>query len=194
MTHQTTIEKTHSNFNPFFIDGKEINQIIFFRDGKIVSKSRWFDSNNITPKIYFDFLIPKKLKLDLNTKQAFYMKDVSDNHYRSNKYNVYIHGDLVNFKNLGEIEAWDTDTHISYEEKYSFEVVCERYSKGYSTDETLTPKKWTIEFTTNYITRQIEKPFYKEVTDAETLLKAKGINLNSYDLQNIIKHFKLISK
>lgn len=176
-----------NGYNPYFYEGREIKNIIFFKDGKILGKTRWFTSNNEYPTIAFDFSIVKKIKEDLQGKQAYYMKAKNDSFIRETTYNLYIHADLVNFKSLGEKIHMDTDTYTSYIEQYEVTVWA-------STRDSQAVEERTIRFTANQVSRSEEKDFQKEINAVEAMLKDKGVKLPSYELQQLLKHFTITPK
>jgi hypothetical protein len=179
--------ETIPGFNPFFFEGKQIKKILFFRDGKILGETDWFLSNNETPKVYFDFEISRKIKIDLQTKQAFYTKAKQEYYTRDVEYDLYIHADLVNFKALGEKEHIDTDTHTSFIEHYSVDLFC--LMRGFSNFQ-----MHTITFTARRVSRTETKEFGNEIERIGKMLKEKNVNIPSYELQYLVKFFNVTPK
>lgn len=68
-----TILSRESGYNPFFLDEREVEQLIFFDKGQIVTRVRWFGGNNSYKQIILPFEIKKVIKEDLNKKSAFRM-------------------------------------------------------------------------------------------------------------------------
>jgi hypothetical protein len=184
---ETVIEKSIACYNPFYFGNKEINRILFFKDGNVLGETRWFYSNNETPKVIFDFPIQKKLKVDLQTKQAFYVKAPQERYERETKYNLYIHADLVNFKQLGEVVAYDTYTHTSYIKQYSVDLLC-------TWRDQTEPSLRTITFTAPTVSRSVDKPFQSEINSVKAMLEAKGVKIPSYELHQLLIHFNVTPK
>jgi hypothetical protein len=183
---------TQACYNPFFFEGKVIQYLVFYKDGKELGKTKWFgDSNNRTPEVYFPFDIPKKLKLDLTGKGAFYMKAHSEGYSRDSAYNIYIHADLVNFQHKGEKVHSDCDTYTSYIEHYSADIFCKRPSWG---DADATPALHTLHFTAPLVSRSEKKELGKQVDALAEICKEKNIRIGAYELQQLMKHFDITLK
>ena len=100
---------TSAHYNPFFMDGLEIDHIIFYRDGKEIASLNWFGTDNHYIVIYFPFEVKKAAKLNLNRQDAFYMRSKTA---WKRCYNLYIHADLTDLKSLGRedyLSDWDRD-------------------------------------------------------------------------------------
>ena len=73
----------HSGFRPYIIDGKEVNQIHIIKDGKetFSTSQGWLEDNGKghysskdVDEIHLDSKPKRKIKVDLNSKESFYIK------------------------------------------------------------------------------------------------------------------------
>lgn len=102
---KTTIKQDQSFFNPYFFEGKQVQNIYFFTKEGIKANTKWFGrSNNEHPEIVFNFEIKRKLKPDFNLNHGFYLKN-NERHFEGiniylplSKFNYEIKENVLNYK------------------------------------------------------------------------------------------------
>lgn len=201
----TTLTQHESWFNPMYLDGKEINHIIFFDNvtGETIlepdnNNVRWFgNSNNDYPTICFEFEFKRKNIIDLKSKSAFYTSYKYKYSMDKGKIVLYIPVQLLeNFKVQKNVFQFETDLDKKYFDVFSFDTIAtkktgkfdkEQDKVIYSTDE---PIKQTLTFHSYYKTKL--KKFGAKVEETETILKENGITISSYDLTKLLKKYELV--
>lgn len=110
--------------------GNNINNIYFYNNGVVLGYVNELQEHEIkndklssvydgTPEeIVIDFEIKKALKLNLNRKDAFYIKNSEARYSFEKPYNLYINSDLVNFELLGDVLAVEMKHEKNYLEAY----------------------------------------------------------------------------
>jgi hypothetical protein len=174
-------------YNPYFYGSHEIKYIIIFKDGEVLASVRWFGSNNEYKTVNFDFPIERKIKEDLTKKQAYYKPVKSDSYERGLFADIYIHADLVNFKALGERVHMDTDTYTSY--IFDYEISLTATTRD---SQEMLPRR--VRFSADRVSRTEYKEFQKHIDRVETMLKEKNVQIPSYELQQLLKHFDVTPK
>jgi hypothetical protein len=177
---------THPMYNPYYVDDREVNKIIFYKDGKELVSTKWFDSgNNIYPTIYFDFEIKRKNKVDMSTKQAFYVKAKKDWYDKESVYDLYIPAEFVGLEELGEKVFIETDTYTSYCNHFRVHI----FADGLHDNEC----EFEINFHSN-VTRTVKSDFGTKVATLEAEFKEKNINVTSYHIEQILKYYDITPK
>lgn len=177
----STIVKNANWYNPMFFEGRELTNIVIYKDGKIIyeSKCGWFGhgTNNSIDKIEFPFEIKKANKLNLDRKDAFFHKGV-----------LYLHQDLLDIKQTdSDVVICESWTSKMYGDKFELtlpHVICNGKEFKDST------------FTTNlqYIKRHEETEEWKESSRLSQEMKELGIRVDEYDARKILQHYQLIKK
>lgn len=169
-----TLVKTSEIYNPFFLNGLEIKNIHFFKDGKIVFSSRWLSNGNnkVKSKLEIDYSgkpIVNKRKIDLNSKDCFRVSN-----------ELYLNIDCLN------IEYSEVKTEFKDSYKYAYEVILKgvRYNDRYSPTEN-TELKFE-----SYI-RLEDKPHVKRLKEVANKLSEKlGRTIYTSDVKPIIEVLK----
>jgi len=110
--------------NPFFYEGKEINYLNFYKEGKVIACINWFSSNNVYKTLEFDFEIKKAIKINLNRKDCFLVRN--DKKW-CKSYDLYIYADLVQLQSVGVSEGAKCWYHIETHENFEVKLYGERY-------------------------------------------------------------------
>ena len=98
--------------NPYNYNGKQIDAIVIYKDGKIIHSFKWLGNNNKYPEVYFDD-IKKRMSVNLDKKEVFINKD-----------RIYIHSDICQFKELEEVFDYETPTYKRYKTAFSIVLNC----------------------------------------------------------------------
>lgn len=165
--------------NPFFFDGKAVDDIIFYNDGGIiVSVGRgWFGSNNDLDGLDVPEIVRKR-KIDI-TKKLNFVVPYSDGYHPYKQCHLYLYVDGTNItldkyitlnKTLGEHA---TDVHDVETYKGSILGVGFTFDKG-------------VNF------RRTE--FGLKVDKVAKLLKEKRISIDLYNLQKLLENFDIVEK
>lgn len=126
-----TILKTQTQgFNPYFINGKQINTIHLYKNGKVVSKFKWFGNNNTNPKIKLDFEIVNKRKHDFKIKGGFAIKEIK---YNEKVLNIYLNLDNFKHSEVEEIKR-NTAQSISKYSKISVDFTLTSINRSYDNE------------------------------------------------------------
>lgn len=119
MTHTTTQTTTELKVlrsgictNPYEYNGKQLQAIVIYKDGKELHSFKWLGNNNKYPEVYFDD-IKNRRTIDLNRNEVFY-----------NDAKIYIHADICQFKVLDEIFDYETPTYKRYKTAFSIVLNC----------------------------------------------------------------------
>lgn len=186
---------TSVGWNPFDYCGQQINNILFYRDGKVVAKTDWFDSNNYYKWIEFDFDIKNAKKINLERTDAYLIRhDKCSGVIRA--YDLYIHADLVNlqFVKSNTFKTWD------YTRVNDVFTVCLHGSKRIPTkvgdDVKWIPKEddYVQQFECNYTFEDTpEKKQCKEIADSFNEI-THGNKFSYYDIERILEHYSITKK
>ena len=165
--------------NPFFFDGKMVNNIVFYNDsGIIVSVGRgWFGSNNNLDGLDVPEIVSKR-KTDI-TKKLNFVVPFYGGYYNCKQCHLYLYVDGTNItldkyitpgKSFGK---YDTDVHDV--ETYKGAIL----GVGFTFD------KWV-----NF--RRTE--FGLKVDKMGKLFKEKGISIDLYNLEKLLENFDIVEK
>lgn len=189
-----------SYFNPMFLNGKEINHIVFYdaNEGKTLLEPdnenvRWFNSggsNNDYPLVQFPFEFKKANKIDLTRKDAFFTYYAYKYNFDKGKIVLYIPIHLLtDFKDLGEEERFQTDTEINYLHNYQFTTLAQKVEPVIINDEvewkTSELKPFNIQFHGYY---RIElKPLGKKIEEITEKVKTVYPGISKYTIEQIME-------
>jgi len=92
----TTIKQTNNFYNPYYLNGKKIDAIVFYKQGEKIGQTNWFkdfSSNNQYPEVYLPEEIKNKRKINLNSKDSFLAKTTEDIDTHNANYTLYLNLD-----------------------------------------------------------------------------------------------------
>lgn len=98
--------------NPYNYNGKQIDAIVIYKDGKELHSFKWLGNNNKYPEVYFDD-IKKRMSVNLDKKEVFINKD-----------RIYIHSDICQFKVLNEVFDYETVMYKRYKTEFTIVLNC----------------------------------------------------------------------
>jgi len=187
----TTIKQKQSFYNPYYLNGKKIDAIVFFKQGKKIGQTNWFTdfgSNNDYPEVYLPEQIKNKRKIDLNSKDSFLAKTTSDIDSYNGNYTLYL--------NLDNYYYTIEKLVPSHSDKYYNRFKDIMYIKLDALKRVLTVDKETKE--TNYITVddnytiKVEMNFISQRTKEQRsiekltkLLNSKNIDVSEWQIRQI---------
>lgn len=151
----TTIGRAKNWYRPYFVNGKEIENIVIYKDGEIIIHIRrsWFEEvyENFETKYHGDLLevsfdgpVKRANKLNLNRKDNFIYKQETATSTHGGRV-LYIHADNI-FKNYIEMpkmrEYKNKDFYLyGYKVNFKYEFKQdEMYLKYYKKGEKLEPE------------------------------------------------------
>jgi len=197
---KTTLSQQNIWFNPYFLDNKQVHKINFFdyKTGLIVFNTNWFSNfggNNDYPEISFPFEIKRRIKTNLDIKEAFYCAAVN-----IGEINVYIPIQLLeNFTHTKDVLEYETEIEITYTDIFSFDLECKKYAH-----------KLNEVGEVEYITLDSEVRTVKVDGKYKTVLKDKGIkiadimdtlkqdstlsNVSTYTIEKMLKYLDITIK
>ena len=183
-------------YNPFLFEGRYVDRFYFFQNGEIVASSDWFGGNNAYRWIEFPFDIKCKRKLDLNSKDAFYMSN-NDNLSGGRRWDIYIPVELCEgFEKKENVKGWTSATTQIWHDTFSFLV---KGSKRLPQKNDLGQIEWVYSEGTwrvgDSCNARIEKTeFGKLVDKTNEELREQGITIDDYNLTKILKAYQLKKK
>lgn len=176
------------------IGDKPVNDIVIYgnREKLFQIQNGYFELRNINgiTENVTSFKITEPVranKVNLSRKDNFY---VLDNEYyakwKERRYILYIHESEIKVNKVTEIVSCKTDTKIYYIDiaDLSFLHGCTTRNNSYT----------NIIVNRRFITRVELTEFGKKVGEVEKSLKEKNININTFDLEKIVKYYDLIEK
>ena len=183
-------------WNPFFLNGYEINRIKFYKDGEVLASTDWFENNNPYKWVALPFEVKNARKINLTRTDAYLIRN--DKSYSIGKqYDLYICADLV------ELEYIHTSRHevlmqIETHEQYSVKLHgCKRIYKGggpYLPKYEYIEDDYIQKFDCNYTFVDTEKKQLCEQLAEEfnTLIGYK--NFSCYDVEKLIDNYEITKK
>ena len=186
---------TTSCYNPFFVHGKEVRRIVFYGDGKEIASVNWFGSNNVYKSITLPFEVKRALKVNLDRRDAFYVKSKPDYPYGP-EYDLYIFGELLGLKFLktAEFKSW---SDIRHNDVYQVNLhgVRKNYVRNERGEAVRIEQDGDYEetFSCNYTFENTEE--YDKCEElANKLNKLCTKNLSAHDIHYILEKFDITEK
>ena len=191
---KTTLSREAKFYNPFIMDGKEINSIRFYNDGKVVVSSRWFGNNNSYKCIEFPFEVKKATKENLNRKDAYYLRS-SNNVCKS--YDLYIHTSLVDLQFVETKEDCNTWYSNRTKDVFTISLTGVRYCPKLDDFRNLVyeEKSGTFceKFDGNYTSEDTTE--YKRCKAlAEKMSNCAGKEISVFNVHDLLEHFDIKEK
>lgn len=177
-----TVLERRTYWNPFFCNGRQVNNIIFYNDEGIMFETHhgWFGTgdNKIDS---FDLVDEVKVRrataLNKMDKKDNFFVSVANLYSKDNKYDLYLYVDGNKIS---------LDKEEIKEEKFS-DTQIRRYAKR---TLTIYNKKIDLEETLKFI----QTDFGNKVENIQNELKELGIKLGSFELAQLLKHYDLVKK
>lgn len=216
---KTTIKQIEQGFNPLFLEtetGKnlEINHFVFYdyltgkevvnNEGSIYEfyeNIRWFNnsgSNNEFPILIFDFSIIKKKDHNLTRNYAYYVNYKSKYSFDKNKIVVFIPVQiLTNYKTEKDVFQFETETEKKYFDMFFFDV--KAVKREYRINDLKEIQYYNGELKTHTLKfhgyyKNVKTDLGKKIDLIKEVLDKNNININSSDIENIMKHFEITIK
>jgi len=188
----TTVSQSQIGFNPYFFNGKQIQNIYFYDNTGIVAKCRWFNdggSNNDFKE--FDLPtenIKRKNKVDYSKDVFFYIKN-DERH--SEGINLHIPINTIPHKFLGKQLNFETKTEKNFYDVLEIELSsvkrCHRLNDLQKIEYYYDEKKLnTITIKYKYSTEL--KPYGDKLKDLQEKIQnaLKVDHFSKYDIERLI--------
>jgi hypothetical protein len=193
MTSKIKIGKEVKGLNPYFYRGKELSNIIFFRDNKILYESTrgWLE-----PIHSITINEPKQAnKIDLNRQYNFYVpcKDI----YKRGSLILYVYVDNKEITISEPVEEIDyqTEYEINYRNKYTLKIDCTKYHYVKNNkDEFIKIEKPVHEIDLTKFSRIELKEKGNAINELEKELKDLNIDINYYSLKKLYENYTITRK
>lgn len=151
----TTIGRTEKWYRPYFVNGKEIENIIIYKDGEIIIHIRrsWFEEVDEDFKtkyhgdlleVSFDGPVKRANKLNLSRKDNFILKQETATSIHGGRC-LYIYADNIfkSYEEMKKIRDFHNKDYYLYGYKVNFKYEFkqnEMYLKYYKKDEKIEPE------------------------------------------------------
>lgn len=189
-----TVARGYNMWRPMVVNGKEINNIVIYKNGKELFKLNQgffkMKINNILSEDIISFKISeptKAIKVNLNRKDNFYILDKENfERWKERKYILYINEEEVKVNKIYESLLYKNDFEKNFIKTADLTFIygCSTKEKEY--------KEITVNslgITRKEITEKGEK-FNELLKDLED----KKIKINSYELKELLKYYDLVKK
>jgi hypothetical protein len=184
---------TSAGFNPYLLNCKTIDKIIFFKEGETITSVNWFGSNNNYPEMIINDEIKRKNNIDLNSKKPFFINIKQG--WDKGRIILYIPANLVKLTDKGEGIRYENENETQYQQNYTIEVECSKWEIEINDNGKLEYSKSVVEnrvIEFSECTIRVKKD--KLINDEQLKDEIKELcNLDIYmgDLQKILKHYTI---
>ena len=184
-------------------DGKEINNIVIYGDGKELYKSNQpyitiVDENNReydSQEIILVGDIKRANKVNLNRKDNFYVVDKENKYFSDKGYILYIHESEIKVNSVTEKVALKLKHEVNYKKVFNITLKGNIKYKEYDKDlhDYVSLVKNNVNITQRFYSKCELTEYGKKLKEIEEFFKNNKINITRYDLEKLIdKKDKLI--
>ena len=179
---KTILVKKESWYNPYFLNGMEVEKVNIYNENGVIFGFKWIGSNNITNDVVFDFETKKAIKLNFNRKDSFYIK-------KYGKITIYIYHELINYKYIGREEKYKTEMGYSLYDTFSITLNCKKilYKKVNDDFVSYYSEQGDFDFEIEVFVKSVDSSFAKECKQISEKCTEAGVNLSYYDIQRLKK-------
>ena len=172
-------------WNPYLNskNGKQVDEIKFFKNGKVIASAKWFSgsngSNNRFPQINLPTILKQKRNEDLTEKNCFLFHG-----------SIYIPADLVNFRDNGEKFDFECDYMTQYKSSFSIDIEAVEMKAELNEEGKVVYKNTEMMPTTItqfYKHRQVDKPNFIQAGQIANEIEKIGTKISRYDILSIMK-------
>jgi len=187
----TTIKQEQSFYNPYYLNGKKIDAIVFYKQGKKIGQTNWFKdfgSNNDYPEVYLPEQIKNKRKINLNSKDSFLAKTTNDIDPYNGNYTLYLNLDNY-YYTIEKLVPSHSDKYynrfkdIMYIKLDALKRVLildeETKEKNYITVD----NNYTIKVEMNFISQRTKEQ--RSIEKLTELLNSKNIDVSEWQIRQI---------
>ena len=180
------IGRNFLGLRPYYIDNKEVNNIIFYDDNGIITevKQGWLEGSQSQKFIFLkdveqiDIDTPiKRIKVNLTRKENFYIP--VKNYIDESCYCLYLYvdGEKIKVENLGEFVFDDSEISTMYSDKLFIKI------------NDISFYCWK-----KPINKIIEKPEYLKAKDIVEEMKKDGVSMSEFSVLQLLKKYEVEKK
>ena len=184
-------------------DGKEINNIVVYGNGKELYKSnqpyitivnednREYDSI----EIILEGDIKRANKINLDRKDNFYMVDKENKYFSDKGYILYIHESEIKINSVTEKVALKLKHEVNYKKVFNITLKGNIKYKAYDKHlhSYISCIRNNVNITQRFYSKSVVTEYGKKLKEIEEFFKNNKINITRYDLEKLIdKKDKLI--
>lgn len=184
-------------------DGKEINNIVVYGNGKELYKSnqpyitivnednREYDSI----EIILEGDIKRANKINLDRKDNFYVVDKGNKYFSDKGYILYIHESEIKINSVIEKVALKLKHEINYKKIFNITLKGNIKYNTYDKDlhSYISCIRNNVNITQRFYSKSVVTEYGKKLKEIEEFFKNNKININRYDIEKLIdKKDKLI--
>ena len=173
----TIINKQHNWFNPYFLNGKQIDSIIIFNSSGKIGSFKWFGSNNKYPEILIPCEVKNKRKIDFNQKGAFLTKGLM---YGERVNLLYININNFTHTEVKQIENKSRDS-VSYYASFHIDFMAKEQTYVFNESKDIHEKVEDTEF--KQFTEEV-KTFLRSEKSLHKLAIERFIDKNNLGAEN----------
>ena len=194
-----TLDRFQGGYNPFRFDGYCVEKIKIYdpSTGEIIAHCNWFTTgtNNRYLKVNFDFPIIKKMKEDFTRNYAYFTtyKDRFTKYDILARIEIAIPANLLSYEIEKNIHDFDTDTTRHFYDQFTMLVNCQKEEHKIEDGELIyfpgELKVQPVSFRFNPYS--VNTDFGNQVETIAADLKSKKIDIDSYNLEKLLKSYKV---
>jgi len=183
---------SYIGFNPYFLNEKQVNRIIFFNpsDEQELTGFNWIGNNNKHKTLVLPFEIYKARVLKLSRNDAFFMPCLTD----KKCINIYIPTTLLALECKGEVLNYETTTERAYRTAYTFTAECtgtvwvkDDWGQCQGVEASICPRELTF-YTNHRYERTDTGELYERL---KQLAKTVGVELSVRDVEKLERVFNI---
>jgi len=188
----TTIKQESSFYNPYYLEGRKIDAIVFYLEGEIIAKTNWFKTyggNNGYKSFELNEEVKRKNKIDLFSKNSFISKTTEEIDAYGEDYSLFINLDKYTYNLLGESFSHESDCYKSYKSKMNIDLFAVKKDSSYDKDNDKMiyfDNEDLHTITVEYGHRSEKKPKQLKVEKLQKLFEANNLNIQQYEISKIL--------
>jgi len=187
----TTIKQTNNFYNPYYLNGKKIDAIVFYKQGEKIGQTNWFkdfSSNNQYPEVYLPEEIKNKRKIDLNSKDSFLAKTTEDIDSNNANYTLYLNLDNYYYTIEKLIPSHSDKYYNRFKDIMSIKLdalkkllVIDKETKESSYIEV--DDNYTVNVEMNFLSQRTKEQ--RSIEKLTKLLNSKNIDVSEWQIRQI---------
>lgn len=179
---KTILVKKESWYNPYFLNGKEVESVNVYNKNGVLFGFKWIGSNNTTNDVAFDFETKKAIKLNFNRKDSFYIQ-------KDGKITIYIYHELINYKYINRVKRYVNSSNYQLYDVYAVSLNCKKrlYKKVNDDFVPYYSEQGDFDFEIQNYVESIDTDLGKECKQISEKCKEAGIDLPYYKIEQLKK-------
>lgn len=179
---KTILVKKESWYNPYFLNGREVESVNVYNKNGVIFGFKWIGSNNITNDVTFDFETKRANKLNFDREDSFYIQ-------KDGKITIYIYHELINYKYIGREKKYETEMGYKLYDIFSITLNCKKilYKKVNDDFVSYYSEQGDFDFQIESFVDSIDSSLAKECKQISEKCKEAGIDLPYYNIERLKK-------